>query len=853
MTAPLDFRALFEASPNAYMLLDRELRYVEANRAYLEVTASTREALIGRPLFDLFPNDPSDPANWNRELLRESFARVLRTRQRDVIAYLPYRVALVPHGEPVERIWSATHTPILGSTGEVEYILQHTVDVTALHELQRSARDAGIELQAGAGVLARAQHMAESNRALGLQIKLLQNVFAQAPGFACYLRGPELIFEISNRAYNELVGRTDLLGKPIRDALPDLVGQGYFELLDQVRASGQAFVGRGMAVRLARPPSHQPDEVLVDFLYQPIVGEDGAVHGILVQGNDVTEQKRQEQRQRFLASAGECLASAAGGLEEALCALARAAVPGFADWVTLDLLEPRGYRRALVAHADPAHADLAAALYSFPPSTEELPLHIARARAQAAPLLLQDFGRAEAIALTRDASHSDLVQSIGLRSLISVPLSTGDTHLGVISFGISRTSRHYAAGDVAMCEELARLVAIAADNARLSHERTQLLEEAEAARARAEAANQAKDEFLAMLGHELRNPLAPILTAVQLMELRGDHSNERERVIIERQAQHLVRLVDDLLDVSRIARGKVELRNAPIDLAVAIHKALEITSPLFEQKSHRLRVELPPEPLAVFGDEARLSQIFANLLSNAARYTHAHGVIMLQARRAEETIEIRVRDNGIGIPAEILPRVFDLFVQAPQRSDRPEGGLGIGLTLVRNLVTMHGGEVAAHSLGVGHGSEFVVRLPALASGAIESHAAPPLAAVPDVSGRPRVLIVDDNMDAAELLSQLLSRRGYQTALAFDGPSALNTAQEFKPRLAILDIGLPVMDGYELATRLREQLGAETPRLIALTGYGQEHDRARSRAGGFHAHIVKPVDAEELLRALAAQD
>lgn len=852
MHASLDFRALFECSPNAYMLLDRELRFVEANRAYLEVTASTREALIGRLIFDLFPNDPADPRNWNAQLLRESFARVLQTRQRDVIAYLPYRVARTPEGELVERIWSATHTPICGPSGDVEYILQHTVDVTELHELQRSAATAATAIQTHAGVLDRAQRMAESNRALSSQIQLLHNLFEQAPGFVCYLSAPQLVFEISNRAYYDLVGRADLLGKPIRQALPDVAGQGYFELLEEVLRTGRPFLGRGMAVQIVRPPSHQLEEVLVDFVYQPIVGSDGAVHGILVQGNDVTEPKRQELRQRFLARAGQCLAIAAQDLEQALCGLARAAVPGFADWAALDLLEAHGYRRALVVHGDPAQDVQAQAntLYDFAPDAAALPAHIARARETGEPVLVSEFGQAEATAFARGPEHSALLQALGVRSMITVALAAGDTHLGTITFALSRTGRSYAAGDVATCSELARMVGIAADNARLSRERTQLLQEAEAARARAEDANQAKDEFLAMLGHELRNPLAPILTAVQLMKLRGDEVSERERVIIERQAQHMVRLVDDLLDVSRIARGKVELRSDAIDLADVIHKAVEITSPLFEQKSHQLRLTLPGTPLPVFGDEARLSQVISNLLSNAARYTPTHGDIRLRARLIDGAIEVRVSDNGIGIAADILPRVFDLFVQAPQRSDRPEGGLGLGLTLVRNLVNMHGGTVAADSGGPGEGSEFVVRLPALEAAALEAARRAPASVTPLVAGKPRVLIVDDNSDAAELLSQLLARRGYVTALAYDGPSAITAAQEFLPALAILDIGLPVMDGYELAARLRAVLGSSAPRMIALTGYGQEHDRARTRAGGFHAHIVKPVDAEQLLRALA---
>jgi PAS domain S-box-containing protein len=846
-----DFRIVFDASPNAYVLLDRELRFVDANRAYLELTASRLEQLIGRAMFDLFPNDPGQPNNESARVLRESFERVLRTGKQDALAYITYRVAKVEGGELEDRVWSATHTPLLDAAGEVAFILQHTVDVTGLQPGQMLEYMQSPEsVRAQAGVLDRAQQIAESNRALDSQIADLRNVFDQAPGFVCYLRGQQLIVEISNHAYNQLVGRDDLIGKPVREALPD---QPHLDLLDQVFTTGRPFVGRGMRLELTRPPSGELEELLVDFVYQPIFDGEGRVLGILVQGNDVTEQKRQEQRQRFLARAGECLSAAATGLEAALLALARSSLSGFADLVSLDLLEPGGFRRALVAAADASLESLARANYAFAPDSAEPALHIRRARAEGRPVWLRELSPEVLSALARDDDHRALIDAVGLRSLVSVPIGAGPTFVGVLTFALARGRRRYEAGDVAVCEELTRMIGIAADNSRLSRERTELLQQAQAARERAEAANQAKDEFLAMLGHELRNPLAPILTAVQLMKLRGDTASERERVIIERQAQHMVRLVDDLLDVSRIARGKVALRESVVDLRAVVHKAVEITSPLLEQKQHHLTLDMPTEPLSVFGDEARLAQVFANLLSNAARYTPNQGEIRLRAALEDNAVVVRVRDNGSGISADMLPRVFELFAQAPQRSDRAEGGLGLGLTVVRNLVSLHGGEVSAHSGGPGQGSELVVRLPILQAGERAPDPGKPESAPPGPGRRTRVLIVDDNADAAELLEQLLKRRGYVTSVAFDGPSAIAAAGSFQPELAILDIGLPVMDGYELATQLRTLLAPNAPRLIALTGYGQEHDRQRSIEAGFAAHIVKPVDAQLLFEALAAED
>ena len=374
--------------------------------------------------------------------------------------------------------------------------------------------------------------------------------------------------------------------------------------------------------------------------------------------------------------------------------------------------------------------------------------------------------------------------------------------------------------------------------------------EAEAARADAEAASRAKDEFLAMLGHELRNPLAPIQTALQLMRLRGDSSAERERTVIERQVRHLTRLVDDLLDVSRIARGKVDLKRERISLADVIAKAIEQASPLIEQRRHSLDVQVPREDFYVDGDSMRLAQVAANLLTNAAKYSEPEGVISVRAERAGQEAIVRVRDTGIGISAEMLPRIFDLFVQEHQGLERSQGGLGLGLTIVRSLVQMHGGTVFAQSEGMGRGSEFVIRLPSAGVSAPLKSAPPTPPAARDLARMLRVLVVDDNEDAADMLVDALASKGYRTRHAHDGPGAIRVCQEFKPHVALLDIGLPVMDGYELAERLRQLPGMERLRLYAVTGYAQESDRERSRAAGFDRHFVKPLDVDVLDGVLA---
>ncbi|SIN77987.1 GAF domain-containing protein [Singulisphaera sp. GP187] len=361
-------------------------------------------------------------------------------------------------------------------------------------------------------------------------------------------------------------------------------------------------------------------------------------------------------------------------------------------------------------------------------------------------------------------------------------------------------------------------------------------------------ADRRKDEFLAMLAHELRNPLAPILNAIHYM--RGETvdlvSVEQAREIAERQVRHLARLVDDLLDVSRISSGKIQLRKESIELADAVNRAVETSRLLIELRGHNLTVTLPEESLPLEADAARIEQVMANLLNNAAKYTEEGGRIALVVENRGKILEIRVRDTGIGIAPELLPRVFDLFTQDKRSLDRSQGGLGIGLTLVRNLVEMHGGSVVVRSEGVGKGSEFIVRLPRRHG---VTPASVPLPDVPvprqpdDASEAPpkRILVVDDNIDGALMLARLLRGWGHQLAVAHDGETAIELSREQAFDVVLLDIGLPGMNGYEIAQALRSQAGFEQTLLVALTGYGQGEDRRRSSEAGFDHHLVKPVD------------
>ena len=367
-------------------------------------------------------------------------------------------------------------------------------------------------------------------------------------------------------------------------------------------------------------------------------------------------------------------------------------------------------------------------------------------------------------------------------------------------------------------------------------------------RAQAEAANRAKDEFLAILGHELRNPLSPILTALQVMRLRG--ASGRELDVIERQVDHLTQLVDDLLDVSRAVRGKIELHRRDIELADVVAEALEVTSPLLEQRRHPVDVDVPRHDLCVNVDPSRMVQAISNLLSNAATYSEPGSRITIRAVRTDGNVRLSVRDSGVGIAPELIGRVFDLFVQQPQTIERAHGGLGLGLPIVRSLVELHGGAVSAASEGVGHGSEFTIELPALAR-ATSPAASEPITEPEHAPTHGRILVVDDNEDAAAMLGEALEHLGYQVAVAHDGPAALHLSQTFAPDIALLDIGLPVMDGYELAERLRAQRGSgDRPHLVAVTGYGQEADRQHSARAGFERHLVKPVNLGLLSEVVA---
>jgi signal transduction histidine kinase/ActR/RegA family two-component response regulator len=508
-----------------------------------------------------------------------------------------------------------------------------------------------------------ARHRAE-------ELKRLQRLFQQAPGIIAVLRGPEHIFDIANDAYSWLTGSRDILGKPVREALPELADQGFFQLLDQVYKTGKPYFGNEVPVRLQRDSNGPLEERFVSFIYQPTFDHRGNITGIFVEGSDVTESVK-------------------------------------------------------------AHRAL-------------------------------------------QASENEL-----------------------------------------------------------------------------KAANRRKDEFLAMLAHELRNPLAPIASAAALLKLGAlDEGRIRKTSeVITRQVEHMTELVDDLLDVSRVTRGLVTLQEETLDVGSLLADAAEQVRSLMATKRQHFTMRAPDAPLLVRGDRTRLIQVFSNILNNAGKYTPQGGHVALSVVADDAHVEVSVEDDGIGIAPSLLPHIFDLFTQAERSPDRSQGGLGLGLALVKSLLELQGGTVAAHSAGTGQGSRFTVRLPRVtAPGLLSAHRTETGAM--QCAARSRVLVVDDNRDAAETLQLLLQAEGHEAFIAYRAHDALTIARQTSPGIVFLDIGLPDMDGYALARRLRDLPETARASLVAVTGYGQPDDKERAREAGIDHHLVKPARLADVLGLLS---
>jgi PAS domain S-box-containing protein len=565
---------------------------------------------------------------------------------------------------------------------------------------------------------------------------------------------------------------------------------------------------------------------------------DGRAVRILGVTVDITELKIAEQATRLLADAGETL-NASLDYRATLQNLAQVIVPRLADWCAVDLLSETGeLERVSVTHPDPARIPLAHELFRRYPPRPSDPAGTGRVLGTWQPDWAPDITDEMLAASAYDAEHLDMLRLLRLRSYVCVPLLARGIPIGVLTLVHAESGRRFRESDVELATDVGRRAAAAVDNARLFE---QLRLE-----------HRRKDEFLATLAHELRNPLAPIRTGFALLGSATDaETTARIRQVVERQLTHMVRLIDDLLDLSRVTRGTVQLERARVDLAAIVGIALEASRPLLDQAGLLLEVRLPQEPVPLDADSTRLAQVLSNLLNNAAKYTSRGGRVELTTHVEDRDVEIQVADSGRGIPREMLVQIFEMFAQVGGPFAANQGGLGIGLTLVRRLVELHGGHVWAESDGPGTGSRFFVRLPLADGNAPRPDPEPEEMRTGGSRPARRVLVVDDNVDAAEMLAELLKLDGHEVRTATSGPDALEAVAGFVPHVALLDIGLPGMNGFELARRLRAQPGLTGLTLVAVTGWGQREDREQSKEAGFDHHLTKPVDPDDVRRLVAS--
>jgi signal transduction histidine kinase len=627
----------------------------------------------------------------------------------------------------------------------------------------------------------------------------------------------------------------DVVGRPLFEVFPDLVARRMDRYYHQALTGQTVLLSqRFHKYVIPLPPTDGSGHSHLQQTSRivPLMDE-AVVCGTLTLVEDVTERVAYESelraRVRQQVAVTSVARSALGGRDAG--DLAREVVSHFRDTLDVDYVEilelsPDG--RAVRCLAGAGWGDTDHEVGSAP-----------RVRLVAAD------GPGGVVDLPPDVLAADaFLRSHGVADGLIVPVPGPERPVGLMGL-YSRSPRRFPPGEHLFAQALADVLGVATERKRLEGElRVRVRDLAEADRR--------KDEFLAMLAHELRNPLAPVRNGLQVLRVRRNADPEVDRLaeMMSRQVGQMVRLVDDLLDVSRITKGKVTLRREPVDLTAVVNQAVEAVRPLLDARRHELTVATPPEPIRLDADPSRLAQVIGNLLNNAVKYTDEGGRIWLDTHRERDQAVISVRDTGVGISAEMLPRVFDLFTQIDPTLDRSQGGLGVGLTLVRSLVELHGGTVYASSPGPGRGSEFVVRIPALplTTRPESGHLATPDSA-PTLSPPRRILIVDDNVDAAESLAMLLELFGHQVRTAYGGPAALEAVESHRPEVVLLDIGLPGMDGYEVARRLRRNPALSGVTLVALTGYGQENDRRKTHDAGFDHHLVKPVDTDDLARLL----
>lgn len=608
----------------------------------------------------------------------------------------------------------------------------------------------------------------------------LKRLIEIAPAFITVLRGPNHVIEFANAQCYALAGQRDAVGLPIAEAAPELQGQGYLELLDRVYRTGEPFVGQAMAVNFDREGTGDLTKRFINFVYQAMRDAEGAINGVFVHGVDVTE------------------------MVEAIEAVRESEI-------------------------------------RFRQMAEAMPLAVWTTDPKGVPGLrnqkfLEYFGIREEDVVKkrwRDAVHPDDLESLNnawAQSLRDGTPYEQEIRLKRASDGEYRWQLVHA---LPIRDEQGEIVRWIGANSDIDDYKR--LSEA------LKQADQRKDEFLATLAHELRNPLSPIRTGLQILEMKPKEDVVASTVeMMSRQMGHMTSLIDDLMDLARVGSGKINLRKERVELRPIVGTALERIRPTIQERRHELTVKLAAEPIYLEADPTRIGQVISNLLTNAAKYTEPGGQIEISAGREGQEAVIRVKDSGVGLEHDMLEKVFEMFSQVGSSIKDSQGGLGIGLTVVKRLVELHDGRIEAKSGGLGLGSEFVVHLPIVAAGP-ERGDEPELVRDGGAPAGLRVLVVDDNRDSAESLARIVAMSGHQVRVAYNGEDALAAAESDPPDLVLLDIGLPGLNGYDVAERIRRDPRLREAKLVAVTGWGQSEDRRRSREAGFDLHLVKPVD------------
>jgi PAS domain S-box-containing protein len=583
----------------------------------------------------------------------------------------------------------------------------------------------------------------------------------------------------------------------------------------------------------------------IDDSAAPIRDRRRGLIGAVLVFRDVTERKHAQDALRLLAESGTILSSSLD-YDATLKNVARLAVNALSDYCFFDLLHDGEIKRVAWAHKDPEKELGMSAIGRFVPDKRNDRFPVAKTLASGKTEFVPRVDEAWLRAVSSSPEHYQHMRAMDCYSWMTVPVMVKGRTLGALTFCRSGTGeRYFTDADRELAEELGRRAGLAVQNALLHQELERSAEELR-------QADRRKDEFLAVLAHELRNPLAPLRNGLKIIQMarKEGYTAARAREMMERQLQQMVRLIDDLMDISRVTENRLALRRETVDLAAVIKSAEEISRPAIEKSGQTLAVSLPPEPIYLYADPMRLAQVFSNLLNNSAKHSGRGAHIALSAAREDADVLIKVKDDGIGIPPEMLTRVFEPFTQVNGSLERAGGGLGIGLTLVQQLVRMHDGSVEARSEGRGKGSEFVVRLQ------VEAAPSKPRVAPADDTETPRaarslrVLVADDNEDAANSLGALLRMMGHDARVAYDGEEAIELAELFRPEVLLLDIGMPKMNGHDVAREVRGRPWGGNATLIALTGYGQAEDKRRTRDAGFDHHIVKPADINALERLIA---